>query len=108
MLFARRQAAAERGVSLVGYGRSQDAAVRVRDLRPAGTGLAFTVVDTRGSADGGADVGDDGGTDGGTPVTLPMTLRVPGDHNALNAAAAYAAVTALGFDGDVARQRRLA
>ena len=72
--------AAARGVRLLGYGRSEDAAVRVEGLAATPSGLSFRVV-------------DDGGT-------VHVTLRVPGDHNALNAAAAFAAVTALGFDRD--------
>jgi UDP-N-acetylmuramate--alanine ligase len=80
MLEAAAPSAAERGVTLVGYGRSADAAVRVEGLHATPAGLSFTVVDATGA--------------------LPMTLRVPGEHNALNAAAAFAAVTALGYDRD--------
>lgn len=70
---------AARRVRVVGYGTAQDADVRVTAMAPAGHGIGFTLV-----------VGDE--------VELPVRLQVPGEHNALNAAAAWAAVTGLGFD----------
>jgi UDP-N-acetylmuramate--alanine ligase len=57
----------------------------------------------------GADTGVEIGADGtlqlsGGPVTARLRLQVPGRHNALNAAAAWTAVVALGFDGGVAAE----
>jgi UDP-N-acetylmuramate--alanine ligase len=65
------------------YGESAAADVRVVDLDPRGAGVALTLVD-------------------GTHVE-PVRLRVPGRHNALNAAAAWTAATALGADAAAAR-----
>ncbi|QHT55492.1 UDP-N-acetylmuramate--L-alanine ligase [Cellulomonas sp. H30R-01] len=72
------QELADASVTVVTYGRSDDADVRVGDLRPAGDGWA---VDLETDA---------------VPVTVH--LAVPGEHNALNAAAAWAATRALGVD----------
>ena len=57
----------------------------------------------------GADTSVEIGADGtlqlsGGPVTARLRLQVPGRHNALNAAAAWTAVVALGFDGGVAAE----
>ncbi len=77
-----RLAAAVRGggagaPAVVSYGRDRDADVRVVDVAPEGGRTALTL------RDGGRRVGR-------------AVLRVPGEHNALNAAAAYAAATRLG------------
>ncbi len=78
MLDRVRDTGAARGLRVVGYGRAPEADVRVDGLHPTSTGIGFRLV----TADG----------------EEPLTLRVPGEHNALNAAAAYAAATGLGFD----------
>ena len=85
---ARRLAAraAARGVSVVGYGTSPDAVVRLGPWRPAGRGGSVRVTDTR----------------DGTVVVLE--LQVPGEHNGLDAAAAWVAARLLGVPGDVAAQ----
>ena len=71
--------ARDRGVRVVTYGFSADADVRLRDHRPDGVTASVTLVD-------------------GARERV-MTLGVPGRHNALNAAAAYAAaVHGLGQD----------
>lgn len=69
---------AGRDVRVVGYGTAPDAAVRVTGIRATPRGVALTLV-------------DDGGE-------VALQLQVPGDHNARNAAAAWAAITGLGFD----------
>lgn len=70
------------GVRVVTYGRSAAADVQVGDLRPDGTGWVVDLV--RGAQ------------------TVTVHLAVAGDHNALNAAAAWAAVCGLGVDADAA------
>ena len=65
--------------SAVQYGLSAEVALRAREVRPAGTGMKFTLV-----VDG----------DDAAEVTVP----VPGEHNVLNALAAIAAVRATGHD----------
>jgi UDP-N-acetylmuramate--alanine ligase len=70
--------AAARGVQIIGYGRAADAAVRVEGLRATAAGVSCTLVDAHGP--------------------MELQLRVPGEHNGLNAAAAYGAITGLGFD----------
>ena len=69
---------AGRDVRVVGYGTAEDAAVRVTGIRATPRGVAFTLQDGEGE--------------------VPLQLQVPGEHNALNAAAAFAAITGLGFD----------
>lgn len=78
---ARRVAeiAAGRGVRVVSYGADPSAEVQVRDVRPVPAGIAFDLVDS------------------GRPFG-PFTLAVPGAHNALNAAAAFATGLRLGAD----------
>ncbi|HSK27112.1 MAG TPA: UDP-N-acetylmuramate--L-alanine ligase [Jiangellales bacterium] len=75
-------ALAERARSLGGevytYGQSTDADVRVADLALSGAGSSFELV-ARGRRQG------------------RVTLRLPGAHNALNAAAAFTAGSALGY-----------
>ena len=63
----------------VQFGLSPAAALRARDVRPAGTGMQFTLVVD------GKDVAD---------VTVPA----PGEHNVLNALAAIGAARAAGHD----------
>lgn len=70
-------AASAAGVTVVTYGESAGADVRMVDVRPTATGLDFAVVDR------GRRVGE-------------VALRVPGRHNALNALGAVAAAVALG------------
>jgi len=60
------------------YGRSESADVRVADLELTGTGATFEIV-ARGRRQG------------------RVGLRLPGQHNALNAAAAFTAGLVLGF-----------
>jgi UDP-N-acetylmuramate--alanine ligase len=71
---------AGRGVRVVGYGTAEDAAVRLVEVRAAPRGVAFTLRDDAGE--------------------VRVQLQVPGEHNALNAAAAWAAIVGLGFDQD--------
>jgi UDP-N-acetylmuramate--alanine ligase len=69
-------------LTVVGYGGTEGADVRIEDLRlePDGDGVGarFVLRSARGA--------------------FPLTLRVPGRHNAANAAAAFAAATGLGLD----------
>lgn len=71
-------AAAARGIDVRSYGTTADATVRVVDLGSHGGRASFEVID--------------GGRRRGR-----VLLRLPGRHNALNAAAAYAAGAGLGF-----------
>lgn len=65
---------------VVTYGTSEDADVRCVDVVPDGLGMRFTVTSGSGSRE--------------------VRLKVPGEHNALNATAALAVVEALGLDVD--------
>jgi UDP-N-acetylmuramate--alanine ligase len=85
-----RDRLAARGVRLVTYGEAPDADVRIEGLDVTGAGSRLTLVPAPGFP-----LGED------RPV--PVTLRVPGRHNALNAAAAWTAAVGLGLPaGDVA------
>ncbi len=70
------------GGAVLTYGVAESADVRVVDLDASGPGVRF------------------GLRAAGLPA-VPLTLRVPGVHNALNAAAAWAAGTWLGHDPHV-------
>lgn len=73
------------GVDVRTYGESADATVRMVDARQGALGWEFEIVDH--------------GVKQGT-----IALRVPGRHNALNALAAYAAATGMGYSpSDVRR-----
>ncbi len=77
--------ARERGVQVHTYGQSAGADIRVEGLALHGTGSTFEVVAH------GRRLG-------------PVELRIPGEHNALNATAALAAGLALGFPEGVLRE----
>jgi len=80
---AARAAARRADLRVLTYGESPDADVRVVHLDASGSRVAFGLV--------------------AEPLTasLALTLRVPGRHNALDAAAAWtAAVAGLGLPGD--------
>jgi UDP-N-acetylmuramate--alanine ligase len=64
------------------YGESSGADYRLADVRPQGLAVSFAVT---------ADHSPFG------EIFAPITVRVPGRHNALNAAAAFAAAVELGF-----------
>ena len=78
-------AVASAGRRVLTYGSSADADVRLDDVEPVGERIGFTLVES------GRRVGR-------------VELRVPGWHNALNAAGAYAAATALGLPSASARE----
>jgi UDP-N-acetylmuramate--alanine ligase len=83
---AARGARARRpDLQVVTYGQAADSDVRVVDLDVSGPGARFALV----RATGGGEQAD------GERVEL--ALRVPGRHNALDAAAAFVAVTGLGL-----------
>ncbi len=73
------------GRRVLTYGSSQDADVRLVDVRPEGARTSFTLVES------GRRVGR-------------VQMLVPGWHNALDAAGAYAAATALGVPSGLARE----
>ncbi len=73
-----------RGVEIRTYGESADADVRLVDLDLSTAGVSFEVVE-HGRRHG------------------RVSLRVPGRHNALNAAAAFTAALGLGFPADDVR-----
>lgn len=64
--------------NVVTFGEAADAAVRVHSVQTAGGGVSFTI------AYAGAE--------------YSAALRVPGRHNAINAAGAFAVLVGLGFD----------
>ncbi|HEV2451082.1 MAG TPA: UDP-N-acetylmuramate--L-alanine ligase [Streptosporangiaceae bacterium] len=68
-------------VRLRSYGESAGADYRVSEVRPLGMRVGLTVTARRPD-----------------PAASRIELTVPGRHNALNAAAAYAAAVELGFD----------
>jgi UDP-N-acetylmuramate--alanine ligase len=68
------------------YGVAGGADVRITELDVAGPGARFRLVT--------------GGDDRAVAMAVRMALRVPGAHNALNAAAAWTAGVGLGFDPD--------
>jgi UDP-N-acetylmuramate--alanine ligase len=75
------------GVETLSYGTVHDAAYRVADIRPRGMRTTLTVT-------GGPDTALARSGAGERPV--PVELAVPGRHNALNAAAAFALTVQLG------------
>jgi UDP-N-acetylmuramate--alanine ligase len=77
--------AGRRDVAVRTYGTGEGADVRVSDLDASGPGARFAL----GVGDG---------------PRQRLTLRVPGVHNALNAAAAWAAGTWLGYDPELLAQ----
>ncbi|GCE75764.1 UDP-N-acetylmuramate--L-alanine ligase [Cellulomonas biazotea] len=82
LVTAATGALADRGVRVVTYGTSATADVRVGELRPDGDRWSVRLVT------------DD--------VAVDVTLAVPGTHNALNAAAAWAAARGLGVAPEAA------
>jgi UDP-N-acetylmuramate--alanine ligase len=75
-------AAASAGIRVRSYGEAADASYRVSAVQPAGMSVSLTV-----SAPAAGP---------GRAQTARLTVAVPGRHNALNGAAAYAAVRELG------------
>lgn len=75
---AKRVAERLAHANVVTFGEAADAAVRVHSIDSVGGGVSFTI------AYAGAD--------------YPAALRVPGRHNAINAAGAFAVLVGLGFD----------
>ena len=94
------RAAARRGADLRIrlYGVSADADVRVTDLDADRAGVRFRLTDRSdhrsGEASGGPSARPSGAPD------RVLQLRVPGRHNALNAAAAWTAGVGLGLPGE--------
>jgi UDP-N-acetylmuramate--alanine ligase len=76
-------AAASDGIRVRSYGEAADADYRVSAVQPAGMSVSLAVTAARGAGPGGAE-------------TARLTVGVPGRHNALNGAAAYAAARELG------------
>ncbi len=68
------------------YGQSEPADYRISAVCPRGMGSTFTMTASTPSG----------------PFQGPITIAVPGRHNALNAAAAFAAAAELGFPGPAA------
>jgi UDP-N-acetylmuramate--alanine ligase len=82
---ARASSATGKGLRVVTYGTAADAAYRLSDVRPRGMATSLTITATAGTRAHGAG-----------PVTAE--IAVPGHHNALNAAGAFALSAELGFD----------
>ncbi len=76
-------ASRDRPIRLRGYGRSPSADYRVSAITARGMGATFVMTTAAGP-----------GTQG---FTGPVSIAVPGRHNVLNAAAAFAAAAELGF-----------
>jgi UDP-N-acetylmuramate--alanine ligase len=89
-----QRAAQRRGneVSVLTYGEAEGADVRIRQVETGPAGVSFVL-----QAAGGA-VAE--AAEGIAAAGRRIGLRVPGRHNALNAAAAWASATWLGFDAD--------
>ncbi|MDA8324120.1 MAG: UDP-N-acetylmuramate--L-alanine ligase [Actinomycetota bacterium] len=83
-LVGDRGSAGSTAPRLVSYGEADEADYWVADVRPAGLATEFTIVAGPRTALAGAD-----------PV--PIRIEVPGRHNALNAAAAFAMTVELGW-----------
>jgi UDP-N-acetylmuramate--alanine ligase len=85
-----RRTAADRGddLRIVTYGSAPDADYRLSDVRPRGMATRLTVTGTPGSRAHPAG-----------PVTID--IAVPGRHNALNAAGAFALTAELGLPADL-------
>jgi len=89
------------GLSVVTFGRSADADIRISDESYPSLGSTFTL------ADNGAGMipgGTDDATEGSTSASGSVRLNVPFDYNVLNAAAAYAVATRLGHDPERVRR----
>lgn len=82
---ARSLAGAASGLRVITYGQSDAADYRLTAVTPAGMATEFTLTPGAGSAQ--ARAGE-----------VRLRVEVPGRHNALNAAAAYAVTAELGFD----------
>jgi UDP-N-acetylmuramate--alanine ligase len=80
-------ALAAAGVRVCRYGVAETNDVRLSDVSLTPHGVRFALTPTR---------------DGAGVTVGPVTLRVPGVHNALNAAAAWAAAVHFGVDGSSA------
>jgi UDP-N-acetylmuramate--alanine ligase len=76
------------GIRVVTYGESTDAGYRVSGIAAAGMETRFTVSRGHGAFGQASDL----------DLDLDLVVGVPGRHNALNAAAAFAVVTELGTD----------
>ncbi|MGA2825647.1 MAG: UDP-N-acetylmuramate--L-alanine ligase [Streptosporangiaceae bacterium] len=98
---ARAVAEASRGlpIRIRSYGTSPSADYRVSGITARGMGSTFTMAAAPAP---GQDAPDPRGAAGPRPFgefTGPITIAVPGRHNVLNAAAAFAAAAELGLDG---------
>ena len=78
------------GLRVVSYGESPDADYRIGGVRTSGMQTSFTI---RAEPSAGQSRPGPFGT-----IDLDLQLRVPGRHNALNAAAAFAAAVELGIE----------
>jgi UDP-N-acetylmuramate--alanine ligase len=81
------------GVEVLRYGVGAGCDVRLTDLAPTPDGVRFGLATDHPGVAGRPAVAERAG---------PVTLRVPGVHNALNAAAAWCVSRHLGADGEVA------
>jgi UDP-N-acetylmuramate--alanine ligase len=103
------------GLRVVSYGESVDADYRIAGVTTSGMETSFSIraePSAAGMADvaGAADTTGGAGAGGAEPlagqsrpgpfgkIDLDLHLRVPGHHNALNAAAAFAAAVELGIE----------
>jgi UDP-N-acetylmuramate--alanine ligase len=102
---ARRRAGM---ITVLTYGETADAALRIDQVETGACGASFVLHprpaggEPAGSEPAGSEPagGEPAGSEPAGPVSRGIRLRVPGRHNALNAAAAWAAATWLGFDAD--------
>ncbi|MFO1172778.1 MAG: UDP-N-acetylmuramate--L-alanine ligase [Hyphomicrobiaceae bacterium] len=81
----------ECSAKFVTYGVSEDADLRLRNLRYENNGLVFDIEVGRRIA-------------GGARAVLGVRMPVPGEHNALNAIAAFAVAVEAGVPDDVAKR----
>jgi UDP-N-acetylmuramate--alanine ligase len=83
----RLAAAAPLPLRVITYGESAEADYRVSEVVPRGMGTGLTVTRGGRAREAGAKV----------PAAVSFDIAVPGRHNALNAAAAFALAVELGF-----------
>ena len=91
------------GLRVASYGESPDADYRIADVTTSGMETSFSIRAEPSAAEAAATTAAEPLADQSRPgpfgkIDLDLRLRVPGRHNALNAAAAFAAAVHLGIE----------
>jgi UDP-N-acetylmuramate--alanine ligase len=98
---SRAAAGGARMPRVVTYGDSPDADYRLAAVTPAGMATEFELTSSRPAAlRAAAGAGSGAGAGQPGPAAIKLRIEVPGRHNALNAAAAYATTIELGYPHD--------